>query len=102
MCRYRGCGCRQGESTGRPIGFELFDEYDVEELAETAAQRALTKLNARPAPSGAMPVVIGCGGGGVLFHEACGHGLEADLVKNRHQYSLSEPVKSSKRTGDTN
>ena len=47
------------ESTGRPIGFELFDEYDVEELAETAAQRALTKLNARPAPSGAMPVVIG-------------------------------------------
>ena len=39
------------ESTGRPIGFELFDEYDVEELAETAAQRALTKLNARPAPA---------------------------------------------------
>ena len=71
------------ESTGRPIGFELFDEYDVEELAETAAQRALTKLNARPAPSGAMPVVIGCGGGGVLFHEACGHGLEADLVKKQ-------------------
>tara|TARA_B100000214_G_scaffold143815_1_gene102856 strand:- start:1475 stop:2878 length:1404 start_codon:yes stop_codon:yes gene_type:complete len=71
------------ESTGRPIGFELFDEYDIEELAETAAQRALTKLNARPAPSGAMPVVIGSGGGGVLFHEACGHGLEADLVKKQ-------------------
>ena len=71
------------ESTGRPIGFELFDEFDIEELAERAANRALTKLNARPAPSGAMPVVIGSGGGGVLFHEACGHGLEADLVKKQ-------------------
>ncbi|MCY4163975.1 MAG: TldD/PmbA family protein [bacterium] len=68
------------ESVGRPIGFELFEEYEVDALAQTAANRALTKLAARPAPSGAMPVVIGPGGGGVLFHEACGHGLEADLV----------------------
>ncbi len=68
------------ESTGRTIGFELFDETDVEEMGRSAANRALTKLGARPAPSGAMPVVVGPGGGGVLFHEACGHGLEADLV----------------------
>ena len=68
------------ESAGRTAGFELFDLYDVEEMARRAAQRALTKLTARPAPSGAMPVVVGPGGGGVLFHEACGHGLEADLV----------------------
>jgi TldD protein len=68
------------ESVGHTIGFELFDEYDVEELGRRAATRALTKLKARPAPSGAMPVVVGPGGGGVMFHEACGHGLEADLV----------------------
>jgi TldD protein len=68
------------ESIGHTIGFELFDRYDVAELAERAAARALTKLAARPAPSGQLPVVIGSGGGGVLFHEACGHGLEADLV----------------------
>ena len=68
------------ESVGHTIGFELFDRYDVDDLARRAAERAVTKLRARPAPSGSLPVVVGPGGGGVLFHEACGHGLEADLV----------------------
>ncbi len=68
------------ESVGRTVGFELFDRYEVDEIARTAARRAITKLAARPAPSGTLPVVIGPGGGGVLFHEACGHGLEKDLV----------------------
>jgi TldD protein len=68
------------ESIGATVGWELFDTYDVEELARLAARRAIRKLAARPAPSGALPVVIKSGGGGVLFHEACGHGLEADLV----------------------
>tara|TARA_E500000331_G_scaffold166772_1_gene161449 strand:+ start:342 stop:1757 length:1416 start_codon:yes stop_codon:yes gene_type:complete len=68
------------ESVGHTIGFELFDKIDVEEIARKASQRAVTKLGAVPAPSGEMTVVVGPGGGGVLFHEACGHGLEADLV----------------------
>ena len=68
------------ESVGRTVGFELFDTVDVTDLARAAAQRALRKLRARPAPGGAVPVVIGPGGGGVLFHEACGHGLEADHI----------------------
>lgn len=68
-------------SIGHTMGFELFDRYQVEDLAREAAEQALTKLAARPAPSGALPVVIGKGGGGVLFHEACGHGLEADHIQ---------------------
>jgi TldD protein len=71
------------ESHGLARGFEFFDDFDVEEAGRLAAARALTKLRARPAPSGTLPVVIKSGGGGVLFHEACGHGLEADLVGKR-------------------
>jgi TldD protein len=67
-------------SMGHTVGFEVFDRVDVDELARDAARQAITKLQARPAPSGSMPVVIKHGTGGVLFHEACGHGLEADLV----------------------
>ena len=69
------------QSMGHTTGFEIFDKVDVEELAREAARQAITKLRARPAPSGAMPVVIKHGTGGVLFHEACGHGLEADHIQ---------------------
>ncbi len=68
------------ETVGYTVGFELFEDHDIEAMARRAAGRAVTKLAARPAPSGQLPVVIERGGGGVLFHEACGHGLEADLV----------------------
>jgi len=68
------------QSMGHTIGWEAFDATDLEELARDAARQAILKLGARPAPSGAMPVVIKHGSGGVLFHEACGHGLEADHI----------------------
>jgi TldD protein len=68
------------QSAGHTIGFEMFEQIDVAELARDAARIAVLKLKARPAPSGSLPVVIKRGSGGVLFHEACGHGLEADLV----------------------
>ncbi len=76
------------ETAARTLGFELFDEVSVEELADLAARRALSKLSARPAPSGELPVVLAGGSGGILFHEACGHGLEADhIVKDASVYT---------------
>ncbi|MGI9080299.1 MAG: TldD/PmbA family protein [Acidimicrobiales bacterium] len=68
------------EGPGATVGFEMYDDVDVAEVARTAARRALAMLKARPAPTGTLPVVLRRGAGGVLFHEACGHGLEADLV----------------------
>ncbi len=68
------------ETLGGHRGFELFDG-DPAEIAESAARKALTLLDAGPAPTGSMPVVVGGGFGGVLFHEMTGHGLEADHVQ---------------------
>jgi TldD protein len=75
------------ESAARTVGYQLFDEISVEDLARLAANRALSKLSARPAPSGEVPVVLAGGSGGILFHEACGHGLEADhIIKDASVY----------------
>ena len=69
------------ETLGGHRGFELVDGGAGEEIADQAAAIALTLLDADPAPAGAMPVVVGGGFGGVLFHEMTGHGLEADHVQ---------------------
>jgi TldD protein len=68
------------ETLGGHRGFELLDG-DPGGLAESAARVALTLLDADPAPAGSMPVVVGGGFGGVLFHEMTGHGLEADHIQ---------------------
>jgi len=68
------------ETLGGHRGFELFDD-DPAAIAATAARKALTLLDAGAAPTGSMPVVVGGGFGGVLFHEMTGHGLEADHVQ---------------------
>jgi TldD protein len=68
------------ETLGAHRGFELLDD-DPAKIAEKAASAALTLLDADPAPAGSMPVVVGGGFGGVLFHEMTGHGLEADHIQ---------------------
>jgi TldD protein len=61
-------------------GVEFLDVNTPRLVAEIAARRAVTMLDSIPAPAGEMPVVLGPGCGGVLFHEAVGHPLEADAV----------------------
>jgi len=68
------------ETLGAHRGFELLED-DPGQIAEQAAAKSLTLLDAVPAPSGSMPVVVGGGFGGVLFHEMTGHGLEADHIQ---------------------
>ena len=76
------------EAPGHSGGFELLDERPAAELGASAATKAVRLLDARPSPAGEFPVVLAPGSGGVLIHEACGHGLEADtLVKNASVYA---------------
>ena len=66
---------------GALMGFELFDSrVDPEKTGHDAAQSAVTMLTAPYCAAGEMPVVIVGGFGGVIFHEACGHALEATSV----------------------
>lgn len=69
------------ESAGEIGGWELFDRVSLDDLAIKASSLAVKMLSARPAPAGTMPVVMSSEAGGTLVHEACGHGLEADLVQ---------------------
>ncbi len=69
-------------------GFEIFEEFTPEAVAGEAARRAILMLEAKPAPAGKMEVVMAGEAGGTMVHEACGHGLEADLAqKNLSVYS---------------
>ncbi len=67
---------------GKAIGIELFEtSVDPYEVGQKAAKVAVTNLSAIDAPSGNLPVILAPGFGGVIFHEATGHGLEADGIR---------------------
>jgi TldD protein len=68
------------EAPGTLGGYEMFRKFPADAMGREAATMAITMLDAKPAPSGPMAVVISNGTGGVLFHEACGHSLEADAI----------------------
>ncbi|MDZ5000853.1 TldD/PmbA family protein, partial [Clostridium perfringens] len=68
------------EGPGAHKGFELFNDIDPEYYGKEASRVAYTMLHAKNCPAGKMPVAIDNGFGGVIFHEACGHSLEATAV----------------------
>ncbi|HEV7178684.1 MAG TPA: metallopeptidase TldD-related protein [Candidatus Baltobacteraceae bacterium] len=74
-----------GADGGR-TSIAFFDNGVPQTLATDAARIAVTNVDAAPAPAGEMEMVVGSGGGGVLLHEAVGHGLESDF--NRRGTSL--------------
>lgn len=65
---------------GYNLGYEMLDKINLKKEIEDLVDRTIEKLTATSCPGGYMPVVIGPGFGGVIFHEACGHALEATSV----------------------
>lgn len=90
-------GCRPGARKG----MELFEEIDPKAVGICAAEQAVTMVSAGYCPAGVMPVAIDNGFGGVIFHEACGHSLEATAVAfGRSQFAgkLGEKIANEKVT----
>ena len=86
---------------GARKGVELFEDYDPKELGRKAAAQAVTMLHAGYVNAGVMPVAIENGFGGVIFHEACGHSLEASSValgKSQFSGKLGQQIANPKVT----
>lgn len=77
----KGEGTQTGScAPGRRMGLEMFDTIDPKNVGLHAAKQAVAMAGAGYCPAGVMPVAIENGFGGVIFHEACGHSLEASSV----------------------
>ena len=89
------------EGPGRHMGIEMFDTIDPEATGIEAARIAYTMLHAKNCPAGNMTVAIDNGFGGVIFHEACGHALEATAVAKGNSVfagKLGQQIASTKVT----
>ncbi len=89
------------EGPGRHMGIEMFESIDPEYHGKEAARIAHTMLHAKNCPAGNMAVAIDNGFGGVIFHEACGHALEASSVAKGNSVfanKLGQQIASTKVT----
>lgn len=71
---------RETSSIANSGGYELLDDYDLETDIKRIADIAIKKLDAKTFKGGEFPIILCNGFGAVIFHEACGHGLEATSV----------------------
>ena len=71
---------------GTMRGYEFINEYPIIDKTKECCDTAIRMVNAGYAPSAKMPVILGNGFGGVIFHEACGHALEATSVGIKNSY----------------
>ena len=92
---FEGPGCQEDISFFKT-------KVQPRQVARKAAETALLMLTAKECPSGKMPVVIGNGWGGVLFHESCGHPLEASALarglscfSGKHGEMVASPLVSA-------
>ena len=69
------------DSPGALGGYEFFQDFDLEKLAASTAKTAIRMASAGYINGGKMPVILGNGFGGVIFHEACGHPLETEAIR---------------------
>ncbi|WP_297062230.1 TldD/PmbA family protein [Thermococcus sp.] len=70
------------KSFGGTLGWELVEGIDLHHWTSHVKEKALELLSARSPPSGEMDVIADPELTGVLIHEALGHAVEADSVKN--------------------
>lgn len=88
---------RGGESLAGGLGYEHFTVALARDHGRKAAEQAIRMLEAEDAPAGEYPVVIASGYGGVFFHEAIGHSLEADANRTKRSCfwdKLGKPIAS--------
>ncbi|MBB2484696.1 TldD/PmbA family protein [Mitsuaria sp. WAJ17] len=69
---FRTLGWRAGSPTPQAAALATF----LSAFCEAVAQQR----EARPAPAGPLPLVLGPGGPGLLMHEVIGHALEGDAL----------------------
>ncbi|MEG0994820.1 MAG: TldD/PmbA family protein [Bacilli bacterium] len=61
-------------------GYEIIKKVDLENEYHNLVKNVIALLSAKESPKGEMPIIIANGFGAVIFHEACGHALEAENI----------------------